>query len=101
MKEKNSKILIASISTLTTFAGLNYHFDPTHLIFAFIEGPLGRSGVFIFSGILSALTYLALSRIFLKIDFKDSVDNAKKVAIISYILLLIIWSYLYFIFKPA
>jgi hypothetical protein len=92
---------LGALSIIMVFAGLNDHFDPTYIIFVFIKGGLGRFGVFIFSGVLSAFIYLALSRMFLEVGFKDNLGGAKKVAITSYILLLIIWSYLYFVFKPA
>jgi hypothetical protein len=101
MSEKNSNLLIASIAIITTFAGLNDHFYPINFIFFIINNQIGRPGTFVFSGIVSAIIYLILSKLILKIDYKDNRSGAKKVALVSYILLAVIWGFFYLIFKPT
>ncbi|MHA2239393.1 MAG: hypothetical protein ACXAB2_13685 [Candidatus Hodarchaeales archaeon] len=101
MSKKNFNLLIASIAIVTTFAGLNDHFYPIHLFFSIINNLFGRPGTFVFSGVVSAIIYLTLSKLILKIDYKDNRSGAKKAALISYILLAVIWGYFYFIFRPT
>jgi len=99
-KQALSKISIAISSILLIFAASNEHFGPIYSVFLYIQNIFGLPGIFVFSGIASALLYLALSKIILRIDVKNNRNAALTVALTTYLLVLIVWSYIFFIFKP-
>ena len=99
-KRTYTKISIATASIILTFAASNEHIELTYLIFIYIENILGLSGIFVFFGITAALLYLGIAIIVLRSDLTDHIKDALKVALVSYILILVIWGYLFFIFKP-
>ena len=87
-KQALSKISIAITSILLIFAASNEHFGPMYSFFLYIRNDFGLPGIFIFSGFASALVYLALSKIILRIDFKNNRNTALTVALTTYLLVL-------------
>jgi len=99
-KRALGKISIAITSILLIFSASNEHFGPIYSVFLYIRNIFGLPGIFVFSGIASALVYLALSKIILRLDFKNNRNVALTVALTTYLLVLLVWSYILFIFKP-
>jgi len=100
-KQTFSKICIAFTSIILIFVASNEHVVPTYVIFGYIENIFGLLGYFVFFGISAGLIYLGLSKLILRLAFTELLKDALKVALVSYLLLLIIWSYIFFIFTPA
>jgi hypothetical protein len=85
---------------MLTFAASNEHIEPTCLLFGYIENIFGVSGLFVFFGMTPALIYLGIATSILRRDIADTLQDALKVALASYILILALWSYIFFNFKP-
>lgn len=99
-KRTFTKIGIAIASITLTFAASNEHIEPTYLLFGYIEAIFGLFGLFVFFGITAALLYLGISLLLLRTGVTDAIKDALKVALVCYIVVLLIWSYIFFIFRP-
>jgi len=99
-KQAYSKIGIAITSIILTFAASNEHLEPTYLLFGYIENFFGMFGLFMFYGITTALIYLVIYLLVLRSNINDAIKDALKVALVCYILVLLIWGYIYLIFRP-
>lgn len=100
-KQTYVRISIAIVAIILTFAASNEHIEPTYLLFGYIENVFGLIGLFVFFGAVAALIYLGLSHFLFGGDIAENVKDALKVAVVCYILVLLIWGYIYFIFRPA
>ena len=100
-KQTYVRISIAIVAIILTFAASNEHLEPTYWLFGYIENVFGLFGLFVFFGVAAALLYLGLSLLLLRRNGSDLLKDALKVALVCYILVLLIWGYIFFIFRPA